>query len=577
MPKHTALLALIILLVVSVISACIVIYTSTQKALTDLRNNYIFVATVIPNENITSSGSSEISTNLTSANLEKVLDSNEYSAYNVTVANSYMYLPNELAIHGYPEGAAEEYPDVWKDTSGCEVSVTNNLFLEREFFDGSFRIVEGQDMSAAAYTGDSSEIVIPKWLADRFSLSVGDTIVASNLNGSITFYRFIRFMIVGVYDTVDTENTPKSSMKAYIPLQIWKTSAEVSAQTKKAGIISLIRADFVVDGRDGFDSFVKNAEKNGFDFSAANIILNNSAYDRLDAELSNVSVVTLIVMSVVLAVGGGIFVFFCIYFRSSRKGEANILHSLGMKKTSIAFMFALEIIISFAVFAPLGTVIGTVSAETIIEYVDSTSLKEANALAAIRQAAAEGSSTSSMILPLEREISVKIGGKGVIYDAPKFDPSYKNYPADGYVICAEEAWHKTNGATYKNDYDNAWDDIKIIGVSDLSFFGADEQRYFDEIAGKEYYGNYAYVSRSSGYEIGDAVRVCRREIEDYCDYDRSGKVNFNSKAVTLFTVIGYYEDGMYYGGSDVLCTFDAFLKLNSNNIRTFNATGVIKK
>ena len=576
MPKRTALLASIIAIVAAVISACALIYTSAQRALTDLYENYVFVASVIPNENITSSGDSEVSTKLTAANLEKVLDSNDYSAYNVSVANSYMYLPNELAVHGYPSGVAEEYPDVWKDSSGCGVTVTNNLLLEREFFGGKFRIVEGRDMSPSAYAGDAPEIVVPKWLADSFSLSVGDNVVASNLNGAMVFYRFIGFTVVGIYDAEDPDDVPKSSMSAYIPLQVWKSSAEVSAQTKKTGIVSLIRADFVVDGREGFDRFVKNAEKNGFDFSAANIIFNNSSYDRLNAELSNVSAVAVIVMTVVLTAGGGIFLFFCVYFRLARGVEANILRALGMKKTGVALMFALEIIVTLAVFAPLGAVVGNFGARGIVSYVDGTVIEEANALASIKQAAAENSSISSLILPLEREVSVSIGGDGIIASVPEFNPAYTDANADEYVVCAEEKWYRTHGTTYKNDYDNEWDEITIVGVSDLSFFGADEQLLYDAIAGKEYYPVYAYVSRDSGLSPGDYVRVSRRGIGDYCNFSY-GSIDYRSKTVSSFTVIGYYEDNPYFGGSDVLCSFDGILRLNPTYITAINATGVIEK
>lgn len=574
LPKRTAILALIVFIVIAVISACAVIYAVTEHSLSELRSNYVFVATVIPNENITNTGDSEISTKLTGKNLEKVLNNTEYSAYNVTVPNSYMYLPNEMAIHNYPNGVAEEYPFTWVDSSGCSVAVTNNLYLERKFFDGTYRIVEGTDLSAAAYIGDSMEIVIPKWISDSYRLSVGDTIVTSNMTGSITFYRYIEFKIVGIYDTNDPENTIRGSMRAYIPFQVWKTSADISLKDSTNGI-SFIRADFVVNGQDGFEKFVKSAVQNGFDFSAANIIFNNSAYDRLDTELSNVMVISMIIMLVMLAAGGGIFIFFCIYFRSSRSSEAGILHALGMKKSRIALMFLTEILLIFVVFAPLGAGFGIITAKMIAGYVDDTTLSEANAMAAIKQEGISGNSMSELILPLEREVSVRISGSSLIPDPPALNPAYTYYPPVKYVIISEETWHRTFGTTYKDDYDHEWDTINIVGVSDVSFFGADEQLYLDAIEGKENYVPVGYVSRESGLEIGDRVRISRRGHEDYLTFSFA-RMNFE-KRVNVFDVVGYYDDNPYYGGRDVLIPMLCFVRLHSTYLWAVNTTGVIEK
>lgn len=236
--------------------------------------------------------------------------------------------PEEKHVPSAGKVPLEEAVEIWKDETKCVITAVENLYLVRSFFTGECKITSGTALTKEGYTGSKAEIVLPWWFAEKYNVSVGDTIVRQ-YNRSVrkdymfsvdTNPFFIESRVVGIY-TADASPEEYEKYPAYMPFAIAELdySCASGATYMSTKEFKLGRADFVLRGRNSFDGFVRNAEKNGLNFKNVDIIFNNSSYDVLSEQLENVRVIALIVLLAVAFVGLCVFIFFTAYFNNSRK------------------------------------------------------------------------------------------------------------------------------------------------------------------------------------------------------------------------------------------------------------------
>ena len=551
------------------VTASFVVRGACEQTERSLARDYIFVASLVKRS---------AANDFPLAEVVRCLEYPGVVAFNATLSYANGGIPEGETLLAYPSRTEGVGASVLLPEALCPIQGVENLALVYPFFSGECTVREGTGLTPRGYAGEVAEVVIPWYLAERHGIRVGDTVnrrYYSDVVGDDGYW-YIPTVVVGIYETSapdpETEDYP-----AYMPLAVTELDFGELQYDERVFNMSehhkAVRADFVLEGREAFASFVAFAKERGVNFQNVNMVFNNSTYDVLASEIGNIRMIATIVWISVIVVGLGILIFFTVYLYHARDKERLLLGSLGMKRGAVRGTIALELIVLFVVFAVMGLGVGELAAEALCRTVDDTVLARASASDAVRDVTS--ASEFDITMPLEKNMRLRILGRDDGTEEPSLAwnrivrlaedelgvsrhrlfvyqtiSELRKY-APPYVPTAEETMEIfTRERTA----------VDVIGVTDLSAF---------------------ILHETSGVQNEQAIRLYVSE--DFCYRDEgslflcrfnAGDTFFNDVSYTRFmpsmpcrsyrvVIAGTYEKNEFCSGNEVLVSMEDYHKLYS--------------
>ena len=302
LPLRTLLYFSIVFFIALSISASLFVYGACANAKEALDESYIFVASLVPRKK----------DSLSLRDIGYCADGTDILSYNVSMSENNGVILGGAYMQKLPEKTeSENAPSAWMDEIGAKLAAVENLYLVPDFFSGECTMRDGTGITEKGYAGNTAEVVIPWWFAEKYGISVGDTLIRRYYRDDYDEYIYLESKVVGIYET-NALSPDEIDYPVYIPLAVAELDyatlvAELDTPTSE---LLIERADFVLKDRESFEAFVMQARTNGLDFREANIVFNNSAYDTLSGELQNITAVAMLVLFTVFTIGLGVLVFF---------------------------------------------------------------------------------------------------------------------------------------------------------------------------------------------------------------------------------------------------------------------------
>ena len=551
LPWRTLLYIAITLGIVSSITASLFVYRACENTISELDEQYVFVASVI------SSGQDPVLL----SDMGACLENTDVLAYNITVAEANGAVPSGHNMTKMPNLDNREEADLlWFDDEGIPFFAVENLSLVPSFFDGRCTIREGTGITSSGYSGEESEIVIPWWLAERYGISVGDTLIKRYEYGKYTFFEA---KVVGIYEA-NVHAFAEKDYPAYIPLAIAEMDLGYSIVRYMHEAVAVQRADFVLNVRDSFEDFVLTVTENGFDFQKAKIVFNNSAYDSLSSELNNIHMIALLVCMVILIVGLGILIFFTVYLCHTRTKDRSLLISLGMAKRKVNSMLVIELLIMLIIAICLGVFGGYFAAGGICSYVNESVLSRADASDAIQNEEINRNE------PLFQNMSLEISVSSKKEQSESIAVNY-NLKADENEIGVSKHTYQFVGTELVGKENREWIPVSVVGVTDLSEMNVSV--HFERFQQNPDYRDfflYGYVSENSPYAPKEnelyttyCINGCARDA--FVRIDGQNIESAESLNQSKIYIIGTYKDTEYCSGSDILLRMEDYHRLYSEH------------
>ncbi len=561
-PKKTILYGLTVFLVVLTVTVSLFVHRATDIAEKILEERYVFVASLVKRTQ---------GRDIPLSGIFKCLDYENVSAFNVTVSEGEGVLPASSALTELPSADRSENPkDVWIDEFCCPVYGVENLGLVYSFFSEECSISEGTTLTEKGYCGESDEIVIPWWLAERYGIKVGDTVNRRYLRQTGEFsYIYIPTKVVGIYTTsvpsLNIENYP-----AYISLALAETDyGKVLPTSTSAKNIDVKRADFVLKSREDFGAFVLFAKEKGLDFTSADLVFNNGTYDVLRAEIANIGRITLLVFAVVLITGAGILLFLTVYLCKTREKETAILHALGMGKRSIFALLTLEFALLIVAFSMAGFLGGRFAAESVCDFVNDTVMARASASEEIQERNATGDFIVTMPLEKDFEMKISVSPSPIVKSAvevhslPKLSENELGISRRKFYLFMTDSENlNASPEDLKAFETREKPQTDVVGVTDLSVFDLTVKIEFPENFVKIYVNeNSPYADEESLFlssdDFGDYVSLFLYEAKISPDGGRLGQVQ-------RYYIAGTYKENEYCSGNDILVSMDDYHRIYSD-------------
>ncbi len=550
-PWRTILYIAVAFLITLSVTASLFIYGAADRAKTETEENYMFVASLIPQRK----------DSLVLSDIKYCLGGTDVLAYNISMSSfEAVVLGGEYLFHLPEKVNNEDASFNWRSDIACDMVAVENLGMMYPFFTGKCTIKEGTAFTTAGYMGEKAEAVIPWWLAEEYGAKIGDTIIRRYFNESAqNLYTYYETEVVGIYETSNPD-PDKENYPVYMPLSVAEFDYGVLYGSKD--VITIHRADLLLKGRDSFEVLVMKAEESGLDFTNANLIFNNRQYDVLISELDDIHMIALIVAVVVLAVGMGMLVFFTIYLCTSRKGERVLLASLGMEKRKVLSIFVIELALMLVLSVGGGFLMGRYAADAVCSYVETSVSEKAVASDMIEQ-----SGERDVLLdhePMEPNFELDISVSGGSVSIKKPDIHYITNLKDGEIGYAKGNYYEV-GSNVREIKDAEQIPVTVFGFSDFDALGI---KVTEEQETREHWIS-VYVSESFDRSRVDTKNFNRFFIkqygkEDYINlyatYDPGIREGTNQDGVALF-IAGTYADNDYVSGNDLLVSLEDYHKI----------------
>lgn len=551
---RTLLYFLVVFLLVIAVTASVFVYTACIGAQRELDNSYVFVASLIPRN---------ADAHVSLRDIGYCLSGADVISYNVSMSENEGVIAGGANMFRMPEKVGpEDAAPIWTDEASCKLTAVENLYLVYPFFSGECTVIEGTGLTTEGYSGNRAELLIPWWMAEKYGISVGDTLIRRYYRQDYKRFTFFESVVVGIYKS-NVSSPDYADYPAYLPLAVAELDygSVTSSHLSSTSELWIERADFVLRGRAGFDAFVRNAAKNGLRFQDADILFNNSSYDALSEELRSVCVIAVLVFIIVLFVGTGILIFFTAYFNNSRRKEREILRALGMKKRAISGMILTELAIIMAAAIGFGFFGGRLAAEELCVYVNDTVLSGASETAVIQ--ARNSPRQSSVTAALERETVLEISLSGSKAHLPDIPINYLQTIENGEIGISRHTFYDMG--EIESFWDNPWVPTTVVGISDIDWVKTSIS--FDEVkALPNYYEGfvYAFVSEESGFSgEQEIIHLGAHGRGEYQIVAESGISDTYLPKNTMVIVIGTYEENEHCSGSDILIRLSDYQRLYS--------------
>ena len=291
-----------------------------------------------------------------------------YNTSQYTIANLYH---QDTLMKGTDE--RECVADLFYAT-GCFDSEYSPMFLT-----GALRLTEGRHVTE----GDGG-IILYEGLADKYGLSLGDTLEIKNGNPDDPL---VECEIAGLFEVIADGDDEQATMAKPSTLFDYKDYVFVNMDT-----MSAVSAPYTVSEGNGIDSvdfFVSDAAKlegivqevqnsTSIDWNSYYITVNNEVYERISSSIADTTTLVTTLIVVITVVSMVLIILILSMSIRSRKREIGILLAVGIEKYAILLQQMLEICLVAIVAFPLaylasremagtlGTLFGKVAENVIV-------------------------------------------------------------------------------------------------------------------------------------------------------------------------------------------------------------------
>ena len=266
-----------------------------------------------------------------------------YNASQWTIVNLF---ENGNAIEGL-EG--QEYTKDLFYGTGCFDSAYSPLFLT-----GALRLTEGHHV-----TEDNGGIILYEGVAEKYGLSVGDTLEIKNGNPDDPL---VECKIAGLFEVIADDTDEQATMakpstfydyEEYIFVDMEVMSAVSAPYTASEGN-GISSVDFFVSDAARLESIVQEVQGNTFiDWDSYYITVNDEVYERISSSLSDTGTLITTLIIVITVVSMVLIILILSMSVRSRKREMGILLAVGIAKPSVILQYVLETALIAVVAFPL--------------------------------------------------------------------------------------------------------------------------------------------------------------------------------------------------------------------------------
>ena len=266
-----------------------------------------------------------------------------YNASQWTIVNLF---ENGNAIEGL-EG--QEYTKDLFYGTGCFDSAYSPLFLT-----GALRLTEGHHV-----TEDNGGIILYEGVAEKYGLSVGDTLEIKNGNPDDPL---VECKIAGLFEVIADDTDEQATMakpstfydyEEYIFVDMEVMSAVSAPYTASEGN-GISSVDFFVSDAARLESIVQEVQGNTFiDWDSYYITVNDEVYERISSSLSDTGTLITTLIVVITVVSIVLMILILSMSVRSRKREMGILLAVGIAKPSVILQYVLETALIAVVAFPL--------------------------------------------------------------------------------------------------------------------------------------------------------------------------------------------------------------------------------
>ena len=290
-----------------------------------------------------------------------------YNTSQYTIANIYN---QDTLMKGTDE--REGVADLFYAT-GCFDSEYSPMFLT-----GALRLTEGRHV-----TEGNSGIILYEGLAEKYGLSLGDTLEIKNGNPGDPL---VECEIAGLFEVI-ADNDEQATMAKISTLYDYENYIFTDMDT-----MSAVSAPYTVSEGNGIDSvdfFVSDAAKlesivqevqniSSIDWDSYYVTVNNEVYERISSGISDTSTLVTTLVVIVTVVSMVLITLILSMSIRSRKRETGILLAVGIAKPAVILQYAMETMLIAIVAFPLaylsskqvagvlGTLFGKTAANVIV-------------------------------------------------------------------------------------------------------------------------------------------------------------------------------------------------------------------
>ena len=291
-----------------------------------------------------------------------------YNTSQYTIANIYH---QDTLMKGTDE--REGVADLFYAT-GCFDSEYSPLFLS-----GALRLTEGRHV-----TEGNSGIILYEGLAEKYGLSLGDTLEIKNGNPDDPL---VECEIAGLFEVIADGDDEQATMAKPSTLYDYENYIFTDMDTMSA--VSVPYTVSEGNGIDSVDFFVSDAAKlesivqevqniSSIDWDSYYVTVNNEVYKRISSGISDTSTLVTTLVVIVTVVSMVLIILILSMSIRSRKREIGILLAVGIEKQAVLLQQMLEICLIAIVAFPmayltsremagtLGTLFGKVAENVIV-------------------------------------------------------------------------------------------------------------------------------------------------------------------------------------------------------------------
>ena len=266
-----------------------------------------------------------------------------YNASQWTIVNLF---ENGNAIEGL-EG--QEYTKDLFYGTGCFDSAYSPLFLT-----GALRLTEGHHV-----TEDNGGIILYEGVAEKYGLSVGDTLEIKNGNPDDPL---VECKIAGLFEVIADDTDEQATMakpstfydyEEYIFVDMEVMSAVSAPYTASEGN-GISSVDFFVSDAARLESIVQEVQDStSIDWDSYYITVNDEVYERISSSLSDTGTLITTLIVVITVVSMVLVILILSMSIRSRKREMGILLAVGIAKPAVILQYILETALIAVVAFPL--------------------------------------------------------------------------------------------------------------------------------------------------------------------------------------------------------------------------------
>lgn len=337
--KKTLLVFCLLLAIATLVLSGLAIADAQEEQAEDLRGTTGASFTVVANNGYTLNP-------VTNDMIEEIAAIDGIESYNTakwTIVNLF-HNDSPMKVLDDQEYTADQFYG-----TGCFDSEYSPLFLS-----GALRLTEGSHVS-----GEGHGILLCKDVAEKYGLSIGDTIEVKNGNPSDPL---ISCKIAGLYEVIADNSDEQATMarpstfydyEDYIFTSM-DTMTEVLASYNASEGNGISSVDFFVSDAAELERIVQKVQSNTtIDWNAYYITVNNEVYERIAASVSDTGMLITTLIVVITVVSMVLIVLILSMTMRSRKREMGILLAIGIEKTAILLQYMLEILLIAVLAFPL--------------------------------------------------------------------------------------------------------------------------------------------------------------------------------------------------------------------------------